>query len=311
MDKIIHYQTQAVRDLAHSCFGSSLITAPTLASDARHCHLTLNPQRQAWLRQLDTNPAALLDRISSMKSTRLGIYFEALWQFFIDSDPDLELTAANLPVRENGITRGEFDLIYFDKTTGEHYHLELAVKFYMGLAGTDTSQQDHWWGPNCKDRLDLKLKRLFEHQCAMSQSEQGIKELNLLSCSQINREMAVKGMLFYPADNQQKPQGIDAGHQRGEWFDLKQFKKLSVESRYWKLLSRSNWLSPFYQAAGETPCSHEKLIEQLECYFEINQRPLMACSLEENDKAYYEIKRYFITRDNWPGEASARAPKFR
>lgn len=304
MDKIIHYQTQAVRDLANSCFGSSLVSAPPASSNARHCHLELNPQRLEWLRQLDKNPSALVDKISSVKSTRLGIYFEALWQFFIDSDPGLELTAANLPVRENGITRGEFDLIYYDKETAEHYHLELAVKFYLGLKGKDTGKQDQWWGPNCKDRLDLKLKRLFEHQCPLSQSEQGINELNALLCKTVNREFSIKGMLFYPSDKQLQPQGIDSNHQRGQWCKLEQFKKLTAESQYWKLLSRSNWLSPYYQSTENTPGNHEALVEQLACYFQVNNRPVMACCLGKSQAGYFELKRYFITKANWPVETN-------
>lgn len=300
MAEMINYKTQAVRDLAHSCFGPSLVKTSPITSDAKHCHLQLSPQRLEWLTQLDQDPAALIEKLESINSTRLGIYFEGLWQFFIDADPALELIAANLPVREKGRTLGEFDLIYYSKTNRQHYHLELAVKFYLGLSGTSTQRQDHWWGPNCKDRLDLKLKRLFEHQCLLSDQQQGRKELQQFTKQPIEREIAVKGMLFYPVDSSQQPQGIDVDHQRGAWLSLDQFKAISISGPYWKLLTRSQWLSPAVHQQSSPPGEHQDLLRQLECYFMVNERPVMVCQMEQAGDACYETGRYYITRNNWP-----------
>lgn len=305
MANFFHYQNRAVRDLAYSCFGPSLVSKPPETTDIKHCHLQLDSQREQWLASLDQKPKALFDKLATVSSTRLGIYFEALWQFFIDADPALELIAANHPVRKNGKTLGEFDLIYYCNDSQQHYHLELAVKFYLGLINCDTGRQDSWWGPNCKDRLDLKLKRLYEHQCPLSGTEQGIKEIASLGCSSINREMAIKGMLFYPSGNNKQPTGIDSQHQRGSWYRLEQFMKMEGSLRRWKMLSRSDWLSSYYQLTNNNLVDYKTLLEQLECYFEINERPLMVCSLLEREDGFYEEHRYFITSNQWPGSVCA------
>jgi hypothetical protein len=50
-----------------------------------------------------------------------------------------------------------------DKACDQLEHLEVAVKFYLLKDG-------RWYGPNAKDRLDLKLRHMLDHQLPMSQS---------------------------------------------------------------------------------------------------------------------------------------------
>lgn len=305
MTNLFNYQTQSVRDLAYSCFGASLVKHPGAEADAIHCHLKLNEQRQAWLDRLDKNPTALKKKLEQLNNKRLGIYFEALWQFFIEEDPELDLVAANLPVRENGKTLGEFDLIYYEKNSEKYFHLEIAVKFYLGLSNKNTACQSNWWGPNCNDRLDLKLKRLFDHQCHLSQTRQGMQVLEKAGCTNVQREIAVMGILFYPYDSHQQPQGVDSGHRRGEWYSHEEFSKKEFHTDYWKTLMRSQWLSPYNQSAEKTPGTYKDIVEQLACYFQVNDRPLMICSMDKGKTGYYEKKRYFITKNAWPGDLTA------
>ena len=58
------------------------------------------------------------------------MYYERLWQYALCQAPDLQLIAANLPIRQNGSTLGELDLLFCDDQ-GVH-HLELAIKLYLG-----------------------------------------------------------------------------------------------------------------------------------------------------------------------------------
>ena len=76
-------KNQTVRDLAWSCFGPNLVDdfAPLGGTGQESCQLELTAERQQWLLALDKNPAELLQQLSVLKSTRVGIYFEALWIF--------------------------------------------------------------------------------------------------------------------------------------------------------------------------------------------------------------------------------------
>ncbi len=114
-----------------------------------------------WLRQLDRQPAPLQDWLARHSIRRLGLYYERLWQFALLNAPGVELLAANLPVRQAGHTLGELDLLLRDAEGV--FHLELAVKFYLGLAG-DGQAHDRWLGPDSQDRLDLKIAHLCQRQ---------------------------------------------------------------------------------------------------------------------------------------------------
>ena len=110
------YRTPAVRDLAWACFSPPLLHNDQLLADPgglTNCYLELTPQRRDWLAALDRDPSALLEHLAVNAPRRLGLYFERLWHFFLQADPAVELLAHNLPVRDGGVTLGEFDCLYY------------------------------------------------------------------------------------------------------------------------------------------------------------------------------------------------------
>ncbi|CAM5307721.1 hypothetical protein SSTU70S_03703 [Stutzerimonas stutzeri] len=117
----------------------------------------------------DRDPSALHGWLASRSIRRLGLYYERLWQFVLCQVPDVELLAANLPIRQAGHTLGELDLL-LRAAEGVH-HLELAVKFYLGLDQTEGHRHDHWFGPGSLDRLDLKLAHLRKHRLPLAGAE--------------------------------------------------------------------------------------------------------------------------------------------
>ena len=160
---IYPYQTREVRDLAWACFAPPLLVTRELgvhAAGAGNCAFPLSGGRQLWLEKLDRDATPLLEHLSSIRSQRLGLYFESLWHFFLAQDEEVDLVARNLPVNRDGRTIGEFDCLYFCRRRNCHVHLELAVKFYLGWPTQtepgDTSLASEWLGPNARDRLDIK-----------------------------------------------------------------------------------------------------------------------------------------------------------
>ena len=93
----LNLQTRQVRDLAWACFSPPLLISRQLDSGIQlgNTNFRLSPERQQWLAELDRNPQPLLTHLAASKSPRLGIYFERLWQFFLDCYPAVELLAAN------------------------------------------------------------------------------------------------------------------------------------------------------------------------------------------------------------------------
>ena len=279
-----------VRDLAWACFSPPLLHSQLLGSSAPadNCQFPLTPERRLWLKRLDENPAPLLQALAACNSSRLGIYFESLWQFFLASDPHVELLAHNLPVREGGKTLGEFDIIYFCHRRQRHVHLELALKFYLCGPGLDGSEWHHWLGPNSKDRLDLKLAHMLEHQIQLSQLPAATPVLAELGVKQPLRELEIKGRLYHyhqtsaalpPAYNSQLPM-----HQ---WAYARDAETLLQPSRH-LALAREQWLAPLAHGRLDTSGPQTQPL------------PNKAQQFAVTDCAQMERHRLFLVANDWP-----------
>ena len=80
----------------------------------------------------------------------------------ISASTDLELIARNLQIfDDSGKTLGELDFVVYDSRVRKHLHIELAVKFYLGVQDGRTWQ---FPGPDPRDNWDQKLQRMRSHQ---------------------------------------------------------------------------------------------------------------------------------------------------
>ncbi|MFQ3216504.1 DUF1853 family protein [Paraperlucidibaca sp.] len=163
------------------------------------------------LQKLDREPAALIAHSENSRDYRLGCYLERLLSFWLahPDNPRYALVAANLPIREDGITLGELDYLVRNKRDGTLTHWELAVKFYLGRSETDLDQQ--WLGPGLHDRLDIKRDHLCQHQLQISQKAIAREIINAhlvataeqpLGNDEIARMCWLKGRLFAASDKQ-------------------------------------------------------------------------------------------------------------
>ncbi len=305
----IPYSHPAVRDLTWACFSTPMICCSalptnTLLNDAPdNATLRLTSARQQWLTRLDTNPQPLINHLAGRPSHRLGLYFERLWQFFLHNDPALELIAHNLPVYENRRTLGEFDCLYYCYESRRHVHLELAVKYYLGYFGdglnaakknTGSSRWHHWIGPNRRDRLDLKLKHLLNHQTRLSESDAGKRVLADRGIHTLQRQMEVKGYLFAPAGQPTPaPSGFHPEQKLNRWWRLADLPRGIHSGQRYRILSRLQWLSPT-QVLNDA-LSGAALLSTLEAKTLTSPKLIAAV-----DKHGREIERFFVTGNSWP-----------
>ncbi len=316
MQKLPDLTQTAVRDLAWAVFAPNLIDdfhglAGTDAPDTWNPVLT--PERSEWLLRLDRDPSGLFRYLRRLKSTRLGIYFEALWQFFIECDPALELLAANLPVHDGSRTLGEFDLVYFDRTLQSWNHLELATKYYLDTgvlrgADTPTDRYSNWLGPSTRDRLDIKLQRLLSHQTRLSGLPLGRRRLEQLGVAEVSRRLVLKGCLFYRhPDNAPSLDAPDLSgdHRHGHWLPFTELPQLNPESGHWHILERPRWISAAWiplDQADEQVKTQAAMMDWLRGHFAApGARPLMLCLLREGGNGFVESARYMVTGPGWPG----------
>lgn len=253
-----------------------------------------------WLLLLDRQPAILQAWLAQHSIRRLGLYYERLWQFALAHAPDVELLVANLPIRQGGQTLGELDLILRD-AEGVH-HLELAVKFYLGLQTGDRRRHDHWLGPGSHDRLDIKLQRLCEHQLQLPSSQQAQALLTELTCRKIDSSLWLGGYLFQPwqADCE-LPAGANPTHLGGHWLRLGDWPQSVVthSETHWQPLPRQAWLAPA-QLDGSQLWQAED-VQQWIANAGRTQARLLARMEPDVDGRWVERERLFVVSDSWPG----------
>ncbi|CAA0087122.1 Uncharacterised protein [Zhongshania aliphaticivorans] len=282
------FQSPLVRALAWSCFSETLITEITTATKTiSRPHFPLTQHRLQWLHTLDNNNLKLKTYLNEhCHSTRLGLVFESLWHFFLQEDPDTELIAHNIPVRSNKVTLGEFDLIYYCHQSNRYIHLELAVKFFLGISNKQSPPGlDQWFGPNRADRLDRKLARLSQHQLPLAYTEAGQEVISTFGIEDFDQEIQVSGTLFHDRSDNAEYAALNPNHQRGDWLNISEFEseqsQCSAKDK-WRYIEKPSWLGAEYNSATQLSKTHLEMARQ---------KPIMLIDAQQ--------QRRFLVADDW------------
>lgn len=294
-------QHRPVRDLAWACFSAPMVLSDSLQGEGepvQNAGFVATAARLAWLEQLDREPARLLNWLAERPATRLGLYFEALWQFFLEQDDEVELLAHNLPVRAGGRTIGEFDCLYYCHRRQSAVHLELAVKFYLHRRDAGGAW-DQWLGPNSRDRLDLKLERLLNHQSQLSLHRAACKGLAELDVRNPLREVEVKGYLFqHILEQAPATSGVNSASHLSGWCHWRERQHVLRERARYRILPRLQWLAPARADDTADILDAGELERVLNDPFSARSRALLVA---EFDNSGLECCRFFICADDWPG----------
>lgn len=308
---IYPYKNSLVRDLAWACFDPPIVDIAILSTGrVSNCALALTPEREHWLLELDADPTPLQDHMAKLRSHRLGIYFESLWHFFLQQDSAVDLVAHNLPIRNEGKTIGEFDCIYYCHQRQRHIHLELAVKYFLsvdthqGMSGQAelpaSSDLNQWWGPECQDRLDLKVNHLLDRQINLSDHPASKQALSDLGVEELHKEVEIKGYLFQSIEN---PIALPTGYNRqdisDQWVHLPNLLEYceTMEAARFKHLPKFQWLSPAVEKNKSDTLGASELEQLMLRHFEGESRPQLVAALDE---AGVECCRFFVVGKVWP-----------
>lgn len=289
-----------VRQLAHSVFAPPLFLALGLPSEHNNMAINapqfeLTEQRQAWLTRLDEQPQPLHQHLDTINSTRLGIYHEWLWLYFLQNDSQLNLLAHNSAVRHGGRTLGAFDFLYTENQQPDTLiHLEVATKYYLGLRPPLT-QWRHWWGANTKDYLERKLMHLLRHQSRLAETEAARTEHAIIRDwltrqRPITSRIQVGGRLFYPIQPQPEcndniseltnatqhpqkfaaPRDANPDHLRGLWLTRSQWQQIKATALQYHEVEKLSWLDPLFYSTTLTGDTQD--CEQLDKVEESDRR---------------------------------------
>lgn len=240
------------------------------------------------------------DQLSHLMNQRrgpLGRYFETLVQIVISLSPYVVAFYPNIVIHNGERTCGELDLVY--KTPERWIHLEVAVKYYIGI--DDRHDQFQWYGPAGRDTLGRKLKHMFKHQLELPHTEDARPALDKLGIDVVYSEALVMGMLFHPFANWQKediqtPPIVVENYPAGWWLPLNELHKLNEHSESsWKILSKPEWLSPI-EPSYENTLNINAFQQKLKSEFP--SHPVMVAAFNDG----VESHRGFVVADDWMGK---------
>ncbi|WP_346837430.1 DUF1853 family protein [Microbulbifer sp. SAOS-129_SWC] len=270
----------------------------------------LPPQRRAalagYFAQADTR-AQLADTLDAELQradahgpvSRLGVYFENLWAFAFTHHPDYQLQQRNLPLRADGRTLGELDFVttYLPDRCTEHW--EIAVKFYLEV------DSGYWVGPGLRDRLDIKLARMREHQLPLIR-QPAARALLQQHNIRIDRQWArMPGRLFRPVDHGAMPlhAGINPHSCHYWWACADEFRFHFADRPFrWSRLPKRAWLADRGYGVDDS-ASATALADRLGAD---EQRGPLCVAAQQNGR---EVSRGFIVPDDWHDAALTRLPE--
>lgn len=311
-----HLKHPLVRDLGWLCAAPDLLATPNIGRPTL-VELGLenkNPTDQTlrgFLENLDTAPQPLVDFMQPAIQ-RLGHYHERLWQYLLINAPNSQLLAHNLPITRARMTLGELDILYRQNGRPTPVHLEVAIKFYLGLPegpGKDVDQA-RWIGPGGMDSLANKRQHLHCHQLPIARSQEAQSLLSqfalalnerpfdeLSSDQRLEQRIAMPGRLFYPWQSTlPPPREAHPDHLRGLWLyynDWPCFRDSLAPLTRGHWLTKPHWLAPPRIGALLPLSTLEKLLDQ---HFIQRGWPL-ALALHSKVDGW---QRLFLVNENWP-----------
>lgn len=259
---------------------------------------------QNWLKQLNAQPTSLHDYILAGNHRLLGSYFERLWQFFFNQYPGWTLLADHIQVIHEKQTLGELDLLV-ESPKGEVLHIELATKWYLQIPGQSGAHTSDWLGPQTKDRLDLKIKKLEEKQFPFANDERVMQHLKQANLPPPQYQFLImKGGLFaQQGEHYEKAQCIPTDLVIHPWCHHKDIRQCFAQDHVYRLLDKHAWLGPALSNSNLENLSYEALIQAMDTHFNDSAYPyaLMVADFGPTDQASdSEKQRIMVVHNHWP-----------
>ncbi|MBZ9729245.1 DUF1853 family protein [Salegentibacter sp. JZCK2] len=213
----------------------------------------------------------------------MGKRVERFFEWIIRQNPDYDLLSENIQISRNKITQGELDFLLKDLLTQKVIHVEMVYKFYIYDPSFDSEMQG-WIGPNRRDTLLQKTKKLKEKQFPLLFKPETKDLLTSLSLNseEMLQQTCFKANLFVPKQLQDKHFSyINNKCITGTWLHFKDFISAQYRKFQFYVPTKQDW--PILPKHGETWVDHSEIITQIETQFQNKKTPLIWMKKSKNN----------------------------
>jgi len=177
------------------------------------------------------------------KQAYLGKRAEIFLKHFLQIDEKADLLSFSLQVIKNKQTLGEFDFLW--KYENQYLHTELVYKQYIFIKGLGKDELSSWVGPNKKDFLHLKLKKLNHKQFPLlfnDTTEKLLEEKFGLKATDFQQKLCFKAQLYVHFKEEQiEFTGVNSSAIVGKWYYFEEFKKQNFDAFQFALIPKQDW----------------------------------------------------------------------
>lgn len=178
---------------------------------------------------------------------KLGYIYEDAVAKCIAQSSNLDLLARNLQIiTPEKRTLGELDFVLFDRSSQEHIHLEIAIKFYLvEQRGTLGFQ---FPGPDKRDNYQRKLEKLVSHQLKLTENPHTRALLeSQLGIREIRPQQLVHGIFFdhIHATERPLPEAASPKVRRRSWLHLHELLATEPNTKHFQLVHKALWPCEF------------------------------------------------------------------
>lgn len=178
------------------------------------------------------------------KHKYLGKRAEIFLLAFLNSSNRYSNIIHSFQIHTEQKTIGELDIVCFDTYNDKWIHIELVYKLYVYTGESQFEDFSYWIGPNLKDRLDFKVKKLKSHQLPLGQHTE---ILNKINSADIESFCCYKAKLFLNAgvgfsnDSKLNPDCIN-----GIYLNFEEFKSLKYQKSVFFVPEKIDWICDAY-----------------------------------------------------------------
>lgn len=191
------------------------LQTPAIGPIAQIPGITLWPTDLDTQRDLSIPPPEWFGTDSNI----LGKRMERMLHWQLLQSNRFEVLCDSVQIKEQKVTIGELDFLLRDHKANQQIHLEFAYKLY--LYNPEASHPDEIWvGPNRRDTLHRKLKKLRDQQFSLLHhpATKEFLTVNNWGTDNFNQWLCLKAQLYLPKDYFEKaPEDINPLAVAGIW----------------------------------------------------------------------------------------------